>query len=104
MVYPVNYVMDDETVVFRNDPGTKLTNASLDRVAFEIDEIDEDGMQGWSVLVKGTALEITDAIDPASERERALELHPWVPGEKAYWARIITREITGRRLERSAGG
>src|SRR5579863_6164689 len=75
-IYPVNYVIDDSYVVFRSDPGMKLTHARLDRVAFEVDEVDPATEEGWSVHVAGTAAEITNAIDEASVRELALPIAP----------------------------
>ena len=47
VIFPINYVLDGRTVAFRTDPGTKLTGATLGRVAFQIDSTDplswEDG-------------------------------------------------------------
>jgi nitroimidazol reductase NimA-like FMN-containing flavoprotein (pyridoxamine 5'-phosphate oxidase superfamily) len=102
VIFPVNYVLDGEDVVFRNDPGTKLTHASLDRVAFEVDEVDEARREGATVVVQGLGVEFTSAVDEASERQRELPLHPWAVGEKSHWVRIIRPVITGRRLGRRA--
>ncbi len=98
VIFPVNYVLDGRLVVFRNDPGTKLTHASLDRVCFEVDRIDADRHDGWSVVVQGIGREITGALDDASVRERALGLQTWITGEKGHWVRISTPHISGRRL------
>jgi hypothetical protein len=98
MVLPVNYVYADGRVAFRTDPGTKMVGAALARVAFEIDEIDEGGRGGWSVLVQGTGYDITDSIDPESEAIRALPVDTWAPGPKANWIRVEPRIITGRRV------
>ncbi len=99
-VFPVNYALDGEVVVFRTGPGLKLLRGSPARVAFEVDEIDADGGVAWSVVVKGTAREITEALDAASERERALEIEPFSGAELRHWVRVLPREITGRRLRR----
>lgn len=104
LVFPVNYVLDGRIVVFRNDPGTKLTNASLDRVCFEVDAIDTDRREGWSVVVQGVGREFTGALDDASVRQRALELTTWVTGEKGHWVRIVRPEISGRRIRHVASG
>lgn len=98
-IFPVNYVLDGERVVIRTGEGTKLTHASLDRVAFEIDAADAAG-EGWSVVVKGTAREITTALDDISEHERQLPLAPLGATDGLHWVRIVPREITGRRLSR----
>jgi len=98
LIFPVNYVLDGDSIVFRNDPGTKLTNASFNRVAFEVDAVFPATKEGWSVVVTGTAREFTDALDDVSVREQALPLTTWAAGDKGHWVRIVTPHITGRRL------
>jgi uncharacterized protein len=98
VVFPVNYALEGDSVVFRTAPGTKLSGAALGHVAFEIDEVDVTTQTGWSVIVQGVGNEITSTLDERSERLRALELQPWVPGEHAHWVGILPQSITGRRL------
>jgi len=96
-IYPVNFVVDGESVVFRTDPGSKLRG--LDRspsVCFEVDQLDLDARTGWSVLVKGRALEVTGGDEV--RRVEALPLRYWSVGEKAHWVRIVPTEVTGRRI------
>jgi nitroimidazol reductase NimA-like FMN-containing flavoprotein (pyridoxamine 5'-phosphate oxidase superfamily) len=57
--YPVNYVLDGEVIVFRTDPGSKLTAGGRARAAFEIDDIDREHRSGWSVVVSGRLEEVT---------------------------------------------
>ena len=97
MIFPVNYVVDQDLVVFRTDPGSKL-DAATERevVAFEVDAVDEATRTGWSVVVRGTLAEITDPTHLA--RLRALPLYPWAPGEKANYVHVRPRKITGRRI------
>ena len=68
-IFPINYVVDHGTVVFRTAEGTKLAAAVLGRgVAFEIDGYDADAGDAWSVVVKGRATEIErmqDVFDAA---------------------------------------
>jgi hypothetical protein len=41
MIFPVNYVFDQDLVIFRTDPGTKLDAATEgESVAFEVDAAD----------------------------------------------------------------
>lgn len=98
IIFPVNYVVDGDVVVFRSDPGTKLDAAALARVAFEIDHVSTELKSGWSVVVQGFGRYITDAIDDASERRRALPLETWAPGDKEHWVEILEPKISGRRL------
>jgi nitroimidazol reductase NimA-like FMN-containing flavoprotein (pyridoxamine 5'-phosphate oxidase superfamily) len=98
IVFPVNYALEGDSVVFRTAPGTKLSGAALGHVAFEIDGVDETTQTGWSVIVQGVGNDITTTLDEHSERLRALELQPWVPGEHAHWVGIVAQSVTGRRL------
>lgn len=104
LVFPVNYALDGDLVIVRTGPGTKLANASLDRVAFEVDQLDAARRTGWSVLVQGLAVDVTSAIDEASERERAMLVDSWVQGDKPHLIRIVHPEISGRRVTASASG
>ncbi|MDZ7676074.1 MAG: pyridoxamine 5'-phosphate oxidase family protein [Acidimicrobiales bacterium] len=97
LVYPVNYVIDDESVVFRTSPGSKLGAAlrgSL--VAFEVDEADELFESGTSVLVHGRVLEVTEPV----ERDRLADrlVRTWAPGERDHVIRVQTHWLTGRSI------
>jgi nitroimidazol reductase NimA-like FMN-containing flavoprotein (pyridoxamine 5'-phosphate oxidase superfamily) len=97
VIFPVNYVLDQDLVIFRTDPGSKLDAATeRESVAFEVDAVDEATRTGWSVVVRGSMADITD---PAHlERLRALPLYPWAPGEKARYVCVRPLSITGRRI------
>jgi nitroimidazol reductase NimA-like FMN-containing flavoprotein (pyridoxamine 5'-phosphate oxidase superfamily) len=97
-IFPVNYVYEDGRVAIRTDPGTKFEAAALGAVAFEIDHIDDENRTGWSVLVKGTAYDVTDSIDDVSEEIRHTHIDTWVPGVRTRWIRIEPTTVTGRRL------
>jgi nitroimidazol reductase NimA-like FMN-containing flavoprotein (pyridoxamine 5'-phosphate oxidase superfamily) len=96
LVFPVNYAMDGDRVVFRTAEGTKLHAASHEEVAFEIDDADARYHTGWSVLVVGFGEDVGDA--PTRERYEALPVRPWGEGNKPHWIRIRPRAITGRRI------
>jgi uncharacterized protein len=97
MIFPVNYVFDQDLVVFRTDPGTKLDAAKeRESVAFEVDAADASTRTGWSVVVRGTLADITDPAQLA--RVRALPLYPWAPGEKTRYVRVRPASISGRRI------
>lgn len=97
VAFPVNFVLDRHTVLFRSDEGTKLDVAGRGaRVAFEVDGTDEATRTGWSVLVRGEAVEVTDPADLA--RVRQLPLYPWAPGAKSRYIRILPTLLTGRRI------
>jgi uncharacterized protein len=97
LVLPVNYVLDRGTVVLRSDPGLKLDLANEhETAAFEIDGVDHTRRLGWSVLVRGRLSQVTDPEDRA--RLEALELEPYVGGDKSHLLRLDSRTITGRRI------
>ena len=98
LVLPVNYTVDEGTIVLRTGLGVKLANAPLTKVAFEVDEIDETRSDGWSVLVQGVGQDITTSVDPCSERLRAVAPQPWAGGEREHYVRVVPREISGRRV------
>jgi len=97
ILFPVNFVLDRHMVVLRTDAGTKLDAAIRgSRVAFEIDGTDAATRTGWSVVVRGEAAEVTGPAELA--RLRKLPLHPWAPGAKAHYVRILPAALTGRRI------
>jgi nitroimidazol reductase NimA-like FMN-containing flavoprotein (pyridoxamine 5'-phosphate oxidase superfamily) len=98
-IYPVNFVLDRERILFRTAGGGKLRG--IDRnpaVCFEVDGIDRDRQTGWSVLVKGSAKVVSDA--PTARQLAESRLRYWAPGQKASWICVEPREITGRRIKR----
>ena len=97
VILPVNYTLDEGSVVFRTDPGSKLDAAAAGAtVAFEVDAADERDRTGWSVVVRGQAGEVFEPAD--LERLRTLPLYPWAPGAKARYVRIRSASVTGRRI------
>jgi nitroimidazol reductase NimA-like FMN-containing flavoprotein (pyridoxamine 5'-phosphate oxidase superfamily) len=105
-VLPVNYKWHDGAVVFRTarhsalDEDLQTGIAGGDYlVAFEIDEIDEAGRQGWSVLIQGPAHHVSEAERESAERAG---VEPWPAGERELFMRIVPNRVTGRRIQ-SAG-
>lgn len=97
VVLPVNYVLDQGSVLFRTDEGSKLDAAMRGaRVAFEIDGVDERRRIGWSVLVRGRVVEVTDGDE--LDRVRQLPLDPFVGGHKEHYVRVLSTNMSGRRI------
>ncbi|GHG51645.1 hypothetical protein GCM10012320_21170 [Sinomonas cellulolyticus] len=96
-LFPINYLVDRGTVLFRTAPGTKLA-ASMERlaVAFEVDGYEADTNEAWSVVVHGTLEPVLDTA--AIVDAVALPLFPWQSGEKAFFVRIVPSEVTGRQF------
>ena len=73
-IFPVNYVVQRHTVLFRTAEGTKLVSTAINnRVLFEVD--DHNNAEGWSVIIKGTARSLR-TNEEIEEAERAQVL-PW---------------------------
>jgi hypothetical protein len=97
-IFPVNYVVDDHSIVFRSAEGTKLAAAVLGRaVAFEIDGYDPQAGEAWSVVAKGPAIELGTMVDLFAAED--LPLFPWHASPKPRYVRIRPEEVTGRRFE-----
>lgn len=99
VIRPVNYVFDDrsKSVVLRTGAGSKLhALVRSGRAAFEIDSVDETSHTGWSVIVVGTAAEVTAGSE--IERLEQLGLNSWAPGEKTHWVEIRAWSVSGRRI------
>ncbi len=98
VVFPVNYVLDRHTVVFRTEEGTKLHAAARGgRACFEVDGADAVAHTGWSVVVRGEVTEVTDGAELARLRE--LPLEPWAPQGRNRYVRLLPAVLTGRRIE-----
>ena len=96
-IFPLNYVVDHGTLIFRTAAGTKLAAAVLHRsVAFEVDGQDRDAGEAWSVVVKGRA-EVIARVDELLSTT-ALPLFPWQAGPKHHFVRVVPGDITGRRF------
>lgn len=95
-IFPVNYVVQRRTILFRTAEGTKLVSTAINnRVLFEVD--DHDVAEGWSVIVKGTARSLR-SYEEIDDAERAQVL-PWTASEKSHYVRIIPETVTGRRFQ-----
>jgi len=96
-IFPVNYVVDHASIVFRTAEGTKLAAAVLGAgVAFEVDGYDPDEGEAWSVVIKGVAEEIDQLLGRFDAAD--LPLFPWHASPKHRFVRIVPSEITGRRF------
>jgi uncharacterized protein len=94
-IFPVNFVVQHRTVLFRTAEGTKLVSTAINnRVLFEAD--DHDAAEGWSVIVKGMT-RMLRTNEELEEAERA-QLLPWTATLKQHYVRIQPISITGRRF------
>jgi uncharacterized protein len=95
VIFPLNFAVDGEAIVFRTQTGTKLTGITRSLATFEVDDINASG-QGWAVAFEGLAQEVLDA-DPESMRERiaAIDLETWPGGDRPHVVRIRPYRVHG---------
>jgi uncharacterized protein len=95
-IFPVNFVTQRRTLVFRTASGTKLYRAVMsDQIAFEAD--DHTDAEGWSVIIQGRAHLLTAAAE-ILDAEQA-PLLTWPATVKPHFVRVVPMEISGRRFK-----
>ena len=95
VVLPVNYVLDQDTVLIQISPHSTLArNLRSAPASFQIDDFDDHSRSGWSVLVRGDAAYI-DMEDLPDHEDRPVA---WAEGQRTFHVRITAHDITGRRL------
>ena len=94
-IFPVNFVTQNGTVLFRTAEGTKLfTTVMNEKVLFEADDHTAD--EGWSVILRGTARMLSSAQEIHEADQTGLM--PWVPTEKLRFVRVTPTEISARHF------
>jgi hypothetical protein len=102
-IYPVNHFVDGDSIVFRTAAGSKLQGLRRSpSVCYEADAVEVHDLSGWSVLVKGRAVEVRDPDEV--RRLVGLPLRYWPLGDKPHLVRVVAHEITGRRIWNRMGG
>ena len=94
-IVPVNHALaPDGRVLFRTAEGSKLLGLTMDeRVAFEVDNLEEEHassvvVRGRAVVLEGSAAYVADEVP----------LRPWVGDDKHVVVAIEPDEVTGRRF------
>lgn len=94
-IFPVNYAVQNRTILFRTAEGTKLVSAAINStVLFEAD--DHTVTDGWSVIVTGSARSLR--TDEEIAEAEATNLRPWTIPEKSHYVRIRPLNVTGRHF------
>ncbi|URM94580.1 pyridoxamine 5'-phosphate oxidase family protein [Actinomadura madurae] len=94
-VMPVGFVLDHADVVIPLPQGSGLIAATRDAiVAFEVDDLDALGRNGWSVTAVGRAHVVSDPGDRVREA-----LRPWTEGlAGAEFLRVSSLQVKGTLL------
>jgi transcriptional regulator with XRE-family HTH domain len=98
VVFPVNFAVVAGSIVIRTGEGTMIAGHADERVAFEVDHIDEALCQGWSVLVRGQAHRVAHPAELEHMQQDAA-IWPWPGEDRDVYVRVIPDTITGRRIE-----
>lgn len=95
-IFPINYFADEDSIVFRTAPGSKLLEVTINAaVALEADAYGAN--EAWSVVVKGTAAVLEKQAEVYAAE--ALPLRSWVPTVKPVYVRVTPSEIHGRHFQ-----
>lgn len=101
IIFPINYAVFDNAILIRTRRGGDLDSATCNVVvAFEIDGSDNVYHEGWSVLVIGRCVHVTDPAE--LEQLQALHLLPWAGRGRDLFVRISLDEVSGRRIHHRA--
>ncbi|HUB42575.1 MAG TPA: pyridoxamine 5'-phosphate oxidase family protein [Streptosporangiaceae bacterium] len=97
-IRPVNHLVAGDHIIVRATDGAAITALAEYRgmvVAYEADAFDPVRRLGWSVIVIGTARQVTDPVDAARYRS---QLDPWIAGPTDDVISISTEIVHGYRL------
>jgi nitroimidazol reductase NimA-like FMN-containing flavoprotein (pyridoxamine 5'-phosphate oxidase superfamily) len=98
MVLPVNFTVVSGSIVIRTTAGSLIDSRGDERVAFEVDHLDEVLCHGWSVLIQGQSHRVLQPGELRHLRE-AVTVVPWAGGPRDSYVRIVPYQISGRRIE-----
>jgi nitroimidazol reductase NimA-like FMN-containing flavoprotein (pyridoxamine 5'-phosphate oxidase superfamily) len=97
-IFPVNYSVVSESVVFRTSGyGVIAAHAWDSPIGFEVDHIDYAEHRGWSVVATGTGHRVEDPEELALIK-RTWDPRPWAGGARPLYVRLAWEQLTGRRL------
>ncbi len=97
-IVPVNYAMYEDNIVYRTTPYSELGTYGWNTdLAFEVDHIDYEKHQGWSVVAVGRG-EIIDDADELQDIRNNWDPTPWATGHRHLYVRLRWRDLTGRRI------
>ena len=97
-IVPVNYSVHGDAIVFRTAPYSELSTYGWDtELAFEVDHLDYEAHQGWSVVAIGRA-QVVDDPDEVQRIRQEWEPRPWAPGTRNLYVKLAWRQLSGIRL------
>ena len=96
-IVPLNYMSTADAIVIQTPAYGEVARSTLDRlVAFEIDDLDDCQLCGWSVLDFGQATSLTEQQYRQLHSSRLPE--SWAGGPRTLFLRIALTTVVGRRI------
>ena len=95
IIQPVNFTYHDHSIVVRLGSGHLVDIITGALVAFEVDQVDGDAQEAWSVLVRGLASPLEGPEREALAKDIPTPLVPR-QGDMVFVIRIDV--VTGRRF------
>jgi nitroimidazol reductase NimA-like FMN-containing flavoprotein (pyridoxamine 5'-phosphate oxidase superfamily) len=103
-IVPVNYTLYGEAIVFRTEPASELGAYGWDGdVAFEVDRLDYEQYQGWSVVARGQVRLVEDPDELRRIKQR-WDPQPWAGGRRTQYLKMTWEDLTGRRIGEDRAG
>ncbi|MCY9783552.1 pyridoxamine 5'-phosphate oxidase family protein [Nocardiopsis sp. EMB25] len=99
-ILPVNYLMTNDTIVFRSTLAGTIMRHGRGYASFQVDQFDEERREGWSVLVSGRCRWIRDPGE-LSRLPQGRMPQPWAAGPRDEVLKITPARVSGRRISRS---
>ncbi len=97
-ILPVSYTCVADLIVIRTLPGRILSQLTRHTpVVLEVDDLDEAGRHGWSVLATGVTRPIAPDEVAALVAPRELA-EPWSPDQRTLHIAITLETLSGRRF------
>lgn len=97
-IFPVNYSVVSEAVVFRTSAYGMVANHDWSSpMAFEVDYVDYADHKGWSVVAIGPGERVEDP-EELDHIKRTWDPRPWAGGTRPLYVKLAWDELTGRRL------
>lgn len=97
-IFPVNYAVYENAVVFRTAPYSVLGSLAWNqRLALEIDHVDYERRRGWSVVASGRGEMVEDPDEIAAIRS-SWDPSPWAGGERQLFIKLQWTSLTGRQI------
>jgi uncharacterized protein len=101
-IVPLNYATNGDVIAFRTVADSELgTYGEGAEAVFEIDEVDHDAEQGWSVVAFGR-LERPSEADEVWDIRGWRNPTPWSGDHRSFHMKLRWDRLTGRRVTPAA--